>query len=101
MAVRGSKREIAVSNRGTSIRINPKLPAVLTKERCYSFKTGFRVSSSVDQPVNPGGYQNATLREFKISARSTGGNAGIARGCRDTFTLDSFGDFRSFWFVWC
>jgi len=25
----------------------------------------------------------------------------MAKDCRDTFALDSFGDFRSFWFVWC
>jgi hypothetical protein len=25
----------------------------------------------------------------------------MAKGCRDTFALGSFGDFRAFWFVWC
>jgi hypothetical protein len=25
----------------------------------------------------------------------------MAKSCRDTFALESFGDFRSFGFVWC
>jgi hypothetical protein len=66
-----------------------------------ALETWFSVNCSCLTPWARQVTENPTLQEFKISARSTGGNAGMSKSCRDTFALDSFADFRSFRFVWC
>ena len=67
----------------------------LRSSRCAR-ETGLSVTCLPDRPAVRELTENPTLREFRISARCSGGNAGMAKSCRDNFALDAFSGLGSF-----